>query len=165
MPQLNFFDARYIRESLRTNQIYGLCDNGNLAYSDTTNHNLWIAKVSNPNAIEVLFTPVDHNIVVYNNGNELSQCDGMLTYNQNENIFFVELKTGAKNWIQDAIDQLKSTISIFKQNHLITDYKRKYAYAANKKYPNFNYSKKGEMSAFKYETGFHLYIQTDIIIK
>ncbi|HPS72463.1 MAG TPA: hypothetical protein PLM70_09430 [Bacteroidales bacterium] len=165
MPPINFFDEQYICELPRTDQIFGLCDHGTLAYSDTTNNHAWIAKVINPDHLEVLFTPIDHNIVVYDNGNELSQCDGMLTYNTNTSIIFVELKTSPKEWIQDAINQLKSTISIFKENHSLEAFNIKHAYAVNKKHPNFHYSKKGEMSAFKYETGFHLYIQAEIKIK
>lgn len=80
MPPINFFDEQYICEPPRTDQIFGLCDHGALAYSDTTNNYTWIAKVINPDLLEVLFTPIDHNIVVFDNGNELSQCDGMLTY-------------------------------------------------------------------------------------
>lgn len=165
MSPINFFDEKYIRENSRTDHIFGLCDHGTLAYSDTTNNHAWIAKVINPNHLEVLFTPIDHNIVIYVNGNELSQCDGMLTYNANSSIIFIELKTSPKEWIQDAIDQLKSTIVIFKENHSLEAFDIKHAYAVNRKHPNFHFSKKGEMSAFKYETGFHLYIQAEIKIK
>lgn len=80
MSPINFFDEKYIRENSRTDHIFGLCDYGTLAYSDTTNNHAWIAKVINSDHLEVLFTPIDHNIVVYDNGNEMSQCDGMLTY-------------------------------------------------------------------------------------
>ena len=60
-------------------------------------------------------------------------CDGMIAYNENHNISFVELKNRnpkyknvnknpkKKDWIEDAMDQLKSTIDCFRNNHNTDD--------------------------------------------
>ena len=165
MCEINFFDNIYKKEEYRKNTKFGICDNGNLAYSDIDNRSTWIATVLNNEAKEVLFTPVDHNIIVQKVGNEMSQCDGMLTIENNEGLIFVELKTGQRNWVSDAISQLKSTIYLFKKNHPIDIYTVKIAYAVNKSHPSFQFSKKNKMQTFRYETGFRLLIQADIKIQ
>ena len=64
MCKVDFFDHKYICEEYRADVHFGLCDDGKLAYSDIFNRELWITSVFNNEAKKVLFTPVDHNIVV-----------------------------------------------------------------------------------------------------
>ncbi|HBK30618.1 MAG TPA: hypothetical protein DDZ96_15295 [Porphyromonadaceae bacterium] len=165
MCTVNFFDEKYVREEYRDDCKFGLCDDGVLAFSNNGNCQSWIATVLNKDVKEVLFTPVDHNIVALkSNGNEVSQCDGMLTLRNNEKIIFVELKTGSKKWIGEAVNQLKSTIRLFMKNHPDHPYKLKQAYAVNKRHPDFSFSFKNEMLSFKNETGFRLLIQAEICL-
>lgn len=164
MCKVNFFEDKYIKEDYRKDIEFGLCDDGKIAYSDTSNNINWIATVANKENKDILFTPVDHNIIVKVNGNELSLCDGMMTTKKGDMIIFVELKTGQKTWIQEAIEQLKSTIILFKKNHPINIYSIKNAYAVNKRHPSFPFSKKNDMLEFKNKTGFRLLIQANINI-
>ena len=49
----------------------------------------------------------------------------------------MELKDQAKDWIQEAIEQLESTIQFFIEHHDISIYKHKKAFACNKKHRHF----------------------------
>lgn len=164
MCKVNFFEDKYIKEDYRNDSEFGLCDDGKIAYSDSSNNINWIATVANTKNKDILFTPVDHNIIVKVDGDKLSQCDGMMTSKKGDMIIFVELKTGQKIWMQEAIEQLKSTISLFNKNHPTNIYSLKNAYAVNRRHPSFQYSKKNDMLEFKNKTGFRLLIQADINI-
>ncbi len=165
MCRIDFFEEKYKQEDYRNDGKFGLCDNGELAYSDISDNKNWIATVVNSERKDILFTPVDKNIVAKKNGDERSQCDGMLTLRDGGTLIFVELKSKEKAWISKAINQLKSTIVIFKENHDVDLYRQKVAYAANNKKPNFQHSKKNTMLEFREETGFRLLIEAKIIIK
>ena len=164
MCKVNFFEDKYIREVYKNDLEFGLCDDGSLAYSNISDQDSWIATVINNEKKDILFTPVDHNIIVKVDGDELSQCDGMLTLKEGHKLIFVELKIGQKGWIQEALEQLKSTICLFKKNHSIDIYSLRLAYAVNRRHPSFQYSKKNDMLEFKNETGFRLLIQANINI-
>lgn len=163
MSSINYFHPKYKREEPRTNVHFGINDNGVLAY--TTLDEDAIVKVINNNRQSIQFTPVDHNIVVLENGNERSQCDGMLYIETSKELTFVEMKDCGKNWIIEAIGQLKSTITHFSSNHIIADFKKRKAYAANKQHPFFQYSKKELIEEFRNQTGFRLNITNEIVIK
>lgn len=159
---IDFFDPKYKKEEERNNVVFGLCDDGHLAYSTITNQEQWIASVNNKDLLHVMFTPIDHNIIVFVNKNERSQCDGMLT--TDNSIIFVELKTVQKQWISDAIEQLKSTIELFCDNHNPNVFKKRLAYASNNRHPKFNYSNREIRQSFYNTTGFKLLIQNKIDI-
>ncbi|NJO14694.1 MAG: hypothetical protein HC877_02815 [Thioploca sp.] len=90
------------------------------------------------------------------------RCDGMLTYT--DNIIFVELKNQRKNWISDAVEQLKITIECFTKHHDLNLFKRKRAFACNKKHPNFCTGHKETMKRFFDTYKIRLNIQAKIKI-
>lgn len=67
--------------------------------------------------------------------------------------------------VADAIAQLESTIANFSANHVISDYKYRSAYAANRQHPYFQYSKKEEIETFRTHTRFRLNITNTIVLK
>ena len=126
----------------------------------------WNAVVVNSKSSEIQFVAVDHNIIIKDSyGDIQSQCDGIL-YSAKEWLAFVELKDiGKRPWILPAVGQLKSTISFFKANHNYKQFKQRFAYAANKQHPKFQFSKKELMLEFFRETKFRLLIQKEITVK
>lgn len=164
MSSINYFDEKKYKHEKRTDISFGIGDDGKLAFT-TLKESETIAKVTNKFNRCVQFTPIDHNIKIIVNGNERSQCDGMLYIEVTKELVFVELKTGDKNWVADAIAQLESTIANFSANHVISDYKYRSAYAANRKHPYFQYSKKEEIETFRTHTRFRLNITNTIILK
>lgn len=165
MASVNFFDSQYQSEQTKSDIEFGLYDPGDNSPAITTNnHLLSQAVVKNPNGNPVNFIPIDHNIILIdNNGNQLSLCDGLL-YVGNTFLAFIELKDVMRNWIDEAVGQLENTIEIFKQNHYYLDYRNRRAYAANKEHPYFNVSRKELMQQFHQKTGFRLFIQNTIIV-
>ena len=137
--RVNFFETN-CQESSRNEKQFGICDDqkGTKAYTDTADSKKWIATVINDNEIDVLFTAIDNCIIVSKAGtnDKESTCDGMLTFT--DSLYLVELKnqrTGG--WISDAKSQLENTIRLIKENHDLSIFKYKKAFACNKKHPNF----------------------------
>jgi len=165
---VNFFETG-CKESTRNEKLFGLCDdqNGKKAYSDSINNSKWIAKIINNKEISISFTAIDNCIMVYKNGSKDKErsCDGMLTFVQS--LFLVELKkqrTGG--WIQDAKSQLENTIKLLSENHDLSDFRYKKAFACNRKHPNFTVIESAEKkSFFKRTNGFIIDIQAEIVIK
>ena len=135
------------------------------AYSDVGFSEKWIATVQNPNNIEIQFYAIDKRIKIFITGNEQSLCDGMLRFS--DSLYLVELKVKQKKWASEAVDQLKNTIVFLKQYHAsaLAQLRTKEAYACNRKYPNFPYSRRDQIRRFYNETGFRLDIQATINIK
>ena len=169
--KVNFFASIYNRETARNDINFGINDaieekdHQGMAYTTTDKNNEgWNAVVDNPEGKEVIFTPLDHNIVIHpKTGEILSLCDGMLHHS--EWIAFVELKVVDKNWIEKSISQLQSAISLFCANHDHLKYRFREAYAANRKHPCFHYSHKVQMNEFHSKTHFRLLIQNRITVK
>jgi|GEM_PF-6530444 len=89
----------------------------------------------------------------------------MLTYL--ESIIFIELKESkqiANKWLPKAKEQLKNTISHFKNNHDLKSYSSKRAYVSNKLRQISAVSQIENIQRFKDETGFILSITTTITI-
>lgn len=145
-------------------KIFGLCDNPspakNPAFIDEENGEIWIAVVENEYRYETVFTAIDNCIEINrNDGTMDKRCDGMLTYNSS--VIFVELKErGAlgNNWVKDAEQQLRTSISYFEATDEAKDYKGKKAYIANKEHPKFKESQIRRMEQFVTETGYVLRI-------
>ena len=156
-------------ESSRNDKQFGICDdqNGEKAYTNSTDDTKWIATVINEHEIDIRFTPIDNCIIVLKEGtkDKESTCDGMLTFLQS--LYLVELKKqGTGGWISDAKAQLENTIKLISENSDLSDYKHKKAFACNKKHPNFVVIDAAEKKAFFDRTkGFRLDIQTKIVIK
>lgn len=135
--KINFFETN-CQETPISAIIFGICDDDNKqpSYTDCNNPDKWVAVIKNPEAISIIFTAIDNCIDIRRtNGDQEKRCDSILTYHNN--IVFVELKNQAKDWITDAIEQLEITIQYFMDNHDITKFKHKRAFACNKKHPTF----------------------------
>lgn len=162
-------------------ELFGLCDDSDgrgkkPAYCDYSDPDKWIAIVHNQNKKSIDFFAIDCCVVWYlNNGDTAKVCDGMIAYNENHNISFVELKNRnpkyknvnknpkKKDWIEDAMDQLKSTIDCFRNNHNTDDMQIK-AYACNKQ-ALFEEGTEDYSERFKVETGITLRVFREIDIQ
>ncbi len=143
---------------------FGLCDreNGEKAYSDFENPKDWIATVKNENKQTLFFTPIDKCLIHDNEAEGKARCDGML--HSSEHLYFIELKNKAKNWQQEAIEQLSSTIELFKENHDINKFRHKKVFACNKQHPNFAIIDNEENLAFFRKYKVRLDLQAEIIV-
>ena len=154
------------KENPRKEKLFGICDdqNGAKAYTDIANHEAWIAIVINDSEFDILFTAIDNCIVIYKKGTKEkeSSCDGMLTFN--DSIFLVELKIQGKDWISKAKSQLENTIRLIQENHDISHFRYKKAYACNRKHPSFHVLQASEKKSFFDKTGFRLDVQAEIKI-
>jgi len=155
---VNFFDTG-CQEQV-SEHLFGICDdqNSSKAYTDVNDIARWIVVVENGAAIQITFTAIDHCISLYReNGDMESRCDGMLTYI--DNIIFVELKeVRTSGWIPGGVEQLRHTITLFKNSHNLLEIKKRRAFLVNKKRPDFQYGHKALMAQFKNETGARLII-------
>jgi hypothetical protein len=164
---VNFFETDCKEES-RNEKQFGICDdqNGTKAYTDPINITNWIAKVKNDNEIDVLFTAIDNCIIVFKEGTNYkeSSCDGMLTFAQS--LYLVELKKQGKGgWISDAKGQLENTIKLILENHNLSNFRYKKAFACNRKHPSFTVIDTAERKSFFERTGFRIDVQAEIVIK
>ena len=165
---VNFFETDCKEES-RNEKQFGICDdqNGTKAYTDTTDSTKWIAKVTNVKEIDVSFTAIDNCIIVLKEGtkDKESSCDGMLTFAHN--LYLVELKKqGTGGWISDAKGQLENTIKLISENHDLSNFRYKKAFACNRKHPSFTVIDTAERKSFFERTGgFRIDVQVEIVVK
>ena len=165
---VNFFETE-CKEEARNEKQFGICDdqNGTKAYTDTTDSTKWIAKVTNVKEIHVSFTAIDNCIIVLKEGtkDKESSCDGMLTFGQN--LYLVELKKqGTGGWISDAKGQLENTIKLISENHDLSNFRYKKAFACNRKHPSFTVIDTAERKSFFERTGgFRIDVQAEIVVK
>ena len=165
---VTFFETN-CKESLRKEKQFGICDdqNGTKAYTDIINSAKWIAKVKNENEIDISFTAIDNCIIAYKEGSkdEESSCDGMLTFAKS--LYLIELKKqGVGGWISEAKGQLENTIRLISQNHDLSNFRYKKAFACNRKHPNFTVIDTAERKSFFERTkGFRIDVQAEIVIK
>jgi hypothetical protein len=92
-------------------------------------------------------------------------CDGMLYDHEKTWIAFVEMKEQISEWMRDARKQLESTINSFRDCHDIRLFKFRFAYAANRKHPHFQFSQKQVMQEFYNQYKFRLLFQNNIDVK
>ena len=160
---LNFLNNA-CSEPVRNNSLFGLCDNqnGEKAFSNSDNPSIWIATVKNEEAKDIVFTPIDKCIIKDNELTGHGRCDGLLT--TNEHLYFVELKDQLRSWISDAVEQLESTIELFKDNHDINSFKHKKAFACNKKHRLFQEIDNEANLAFFRKHKVRLDVQAEILV-
>lgn len=162
----------FFNEKCRTSsnkERFGLCDDPppphKPAYIDDNNEDEWIGIVTNKSLLDVNFYAVDHCIELPSpeNGNKPSRCDGILLAGRI--LIFVELKSRdvrRKVWLRDGIDQLISTIKIFRKSHNINDYNRVEANICNKQRPVSHSGRSEKIQKFKDTTGLILYTNQEI---
>ncbi|MCF8232410.1 MAG: hypothetical protein K9J27_09485 [Bacteroidales bacterium] len=163
----------FFNEKCRTssnNERFGLCDDPppphKPAYIDENNEDEWIGIVTNKSLLDVNFYAVDHciELPLLENGKKPSRCDGILLAGRI--LIFVELKSRdvrRKIWLQEGIDQLISTINLFRWNADLVSYDRVVAHICNKKRPISHSGRSEKIQKFKDTTGLMLY--TDQVIQ
>lgn len=168
MPKVDFFAPEYKKETPVSDVCFGIIDDGHLSRTVTEKELIqeeWDVVVCNRNSKECLFIPVDHNIVVKNKDNEMSQCDGMLTASDRSNLVFIEIKDQRKGADSEAIEQLYSTIFLFLENNDYAQWEQRRAYIVNKQHPRFHHSNKTIYQDFFNRTHFRLCKEKIIEIK
>ena len=160
---LNFFKSDCQYPPIRLNT-FGLCDNqnGTKAYPDNSNLETWIAEVKNDSNLEIVFTAIDKCVLQDNEYKGRGRCDGMLT--TDIHLYLVELKNQDPPWQSHAIDQLESTIQFLIEKHDISKYKKRKAFACNKKKQKFIVINNESNKAFFKRTTFRIDIQANIAI-
>ena len=132
------------------------------AFIDYVSKQDWNAVIESYGRADLNFIAVDNNIPYYDkNGNEKNRCDAMLW--TDKTVVFIELKDKSKDWLEDAIVQLKSTIEFFDKVDGLGKFKYKKAYACNKMHPCFNYQFKDRIQQFFRDTRVSLH--TEMVIK
>ena len=162
---MDFFEPECQEPAINESE-FGLCDdqNGTKAYTNIGNHIKWIAVVRNDKRKNLTFTAIDKCVLKDNEEPDRGRCDGMLTSDSEEHIYFIELKDQAKNWKQDAINQLESTVKFFIEHDNINVYKHKKAFACNKKQPHFQEIDNTLNLRFFREYGVRIDVQARIIV-
>ena len=158
---MTFFDY-----SERVNPVFefGICDNKKEkpAFVVYENKKDWNAVVESKNRGDFNFIAVDNKIPYYDErGNEKKRCDAMVW--TTKTVVFIELKDQSKDWFDDAVAQLKSTIEHFDDVDGLDKFEHKRAYACNKSHPYFNFHYKERMQQFFKETGVSL--RPEVLIK
>lgn len=162
--KVNFFIEECQTENILAPD-FGICDSeSGKAYVDLENREKWVARVRNRSGNPINFTSIDNCVEIRRETGESDfRCDGMLS--GNGLLIFVELKDQRGDWIQHAVwDQLFRTINHFKESHPVEGYKKKFAYACNKRHPQFHSNKMDMMNEFRIKTGFRLLIVNEIVI-
>ena len=160
---LNFFRADCQHTPLTANS-FGLCDKGDgtKAYPDTANPEAWIGEVRNDNHLEIVFTAVDKCVLHDNEHSGRGRCDCMLT--TTHHLYLVELNTAPKQWLTDSQQQLLSTIDFLLEAHDINRFKKRKAFACNKRHKVFaEVDNETNLALFR-RTGFRIDIQAEIIV-
>ncbi|MBN1279634.1 MAG: hypothetical protein JW989_07690 [Chlorobiaceae bacterium] len=160
---MNFFDPG-CQEPVRREVLFGLCDdqNSKKAYTNTDDSSRWVATVQNDSRVELTFTAIDNCVIMGDEESGRARCDGMLT--SSEHIYFVELKDQRIGWKADAIDQLESTILFFMENHDISRFRYKKAFACNKRHRPFQVIDHEIRRRFFSNCRFHVDAQAYVIV-
>ncbi len=163
---IDFFIKQCQTENI-TAERFGICDpgNGEKAFVDYENEEFWTAIVENRSGNSLNFTAIDNCVEIRRpDGNMDNRCDAMLT--GGGHIIFIELKDQGKDWIQHAVEeQLQTTINHFKANHNIDSYRKRSAYACNRRHPQFQYARMELMNEFRSRNNVRLNIVNTIVIK
>ncbi|MDR1369527.1 MAG: hypothetical protein LBJ72_05295 [Dysgonamonadaceae bacterium] len=131
-----------------------------------------IADVENTNNWNIYFVPLDKNFICYkpDGKDEESLCDVLLICvrpQERYDFYFVELKSKQKSRSEKGIEQLKTTIDIFKDDYpsLLSCLAKKRAFLVNQQHPFFQYNQTEKYEKFHKETRFRLIICATIPIK
>lgn len=165
---MDFFSSKYDREPVRNDVLFGIVDREGEPYARTTTSsadNPWDAIVNNRSARVVHFIPIDKNIVIKKNGEQVSLSEGLLHKVDNSFLAFVEIKNRKKSDFKHAKEQLASTINEFVSSHDPKVFRKREAYIADHRHPKFQFSHKAEMNEFRTKFGFRLLYQNTIEVE
>ena len=143
---------------------FGLCDdqNSTRAYVDTIDPQKWVATVENPSLKAVTFTAIDKCVFQDTDEPNRGRCDGMLT---TENLLYlVELKEQNPPWRQHALNQLESTIQFLTEQHNISRFRHKKAFACNKRRQVFATIENDLQLRFYRKYGFRIDVQATVLV-
>ena len=166
MPEINFFKTNCVFKTTKVAE-FGIHDelhNDTPAYLVFDDEKSSMLRVLNSTEKSIDFYPVDNCVKIYkeNSKDKESTCDGMLIYDNN--ITFVELVESHHKSVEDCIDQIKSTISLFQKHHPHSVFTKKNAVVSNLARPNSTiYYERCE--EFRENTGFGLSVKTVLKIK
>ena len=164
---VDFFNGGYITTGHISDTEFGIMDNSK-AYVVKNNIDSCNAVIIN-NIFNLNFVPVDNHIKLRRENGEIAKrCDCMLYDDaKTEIIIFIELKQrkDAEDAFLDGKEQLKETISFFKDSHPYYIGKKKYAFVANSLSPFVPGLNSSSILKFLNETGFILYVKHKIDIQ
>ena len=81
-----------------------------------------------------------------------------------EHFILIELKNKAKNWLEDAIEQLESTLNLYLEQFDLKGYKYKRLYACNKRHPHFEILEHERKKYFHHKYSVRIHVEATIII-
>lgn len=166
MQKIDFFDTCCQYETT-TNSIFGIHDelhNNTPAFLVFDTEKSYMLKILNPNIKSICFYPIDNCVIIYkeNSKDKESTCDGMLVFD--EHLVFVELAESHHKSVEDCIEQISSTIFLFKRLHSDLIFNKKLAVVSNLARPTSTISFERCLD-FKEKTGFGLSVKTILNIK
>ena len=167
--KVDFFKASC--QTITQTTTFGICDDDDKniktpAYINTDDESQWIAVVINKAAKEITFTAIDNCIdMIREDGNMEKRCDGMLTCE--DSLILVELKDKAAHWQSTGIEQIESTLIRLIENNetFYYSFKRRKAYVANKRHPQFQVVENSVMRRFSTQYKIWLDLRGTIEIK
>ena len=155
---INFFQASC--QSSTNVTIFGIKDvpPATLFFDNSDEWNVW---VDNEIAKEITHTAIDECLGIPDTEGE--RCESMITYD--DVLTFIELKDrDGGRWARKARDQIINTISLFKRDVGVGNYRRLYGHIANKQRPYFKSGGKTFYQEFEDLTGFILRVNDEIKI-
>lgn len=166
---IDFFPTEHIASSSKRK--FGICDRpapaAEKAYIAEKQGQDLIAAVDNYYQIKVNFVPVDHCIELRRPSGVMdNRCDGCLFYE--DTIIFVELKQRkgkGSQWVKEAEQQLRSTITHFERQDEARNFHTKKACIANSEKPFFRIGQAERMERFYIDTNYILKIESRIKIE
>lgn len=161
---MNFFDA-LCQQGPFNNEQFGLCDapDAPVAWVDIENPPEWTATVKNPQQKNVTFTAIDKCVIKDHEEIGRGRCDCMLT--TDKVLYLIELKDrSSAGWVALAEAQLISTITFLSAAHDLSQYRKKKAFACNKKKSPFVTIDNAKQRHFFTTYGFRLDIQATVLI-
>ena len=159
---MDFFNTNCRTTSSRKR--FGIVDH-KPAKIDEQNGASWAVVIENDLRKSVIFQAVDHCVQFEKlAGKDVKRCDGFLSYDGK--VVFIEIKESRQkgnNWIEEAEQQLRTSIGYFEKVDAegIT---AKEAIIANKKKPYFGSSQVVRMERFVKETTYILEFKSRIVI-
>lgn len=156
-----FFNTPCSEQPPRTDAEFGICDreDGTPAYTTLIEEPARVATVHNPEGKEVTFTAIDNCLAL---PPDRRRCDGMLT--TDDTLYLVELKNVRTGWIQDALEQLESTIELLHENEDLTNFRLRKAFACNRRHARFQEVDHERNQRCFREYGFRLDIHATVTI-
>jgi hypothetical protein len=123
----------------------------------------WGVSITNKDNKKLTINGIDCCISILKEDNTKDNiCDACIRYDNT--IIFIEIKDKARNWFEQAAQQLISTIKHFEKENALITYTTKHAYIANKKRPHAHVNHNQILQKILYEHKFIVRISQKIDI-